>query len=68
MTESKIMYLLEIWMNKSGLWHNFKPRQSTILSNIYKNLNIYFPGYNAIILKSGNIEMVFWATVYVKIK
>ena len=23
----------------------------------------YFPGYNAIILRSGNIEMVFWATV-----
>ena len=43
MTELKIMYLLEIWMNKYCLWHNFKPRQSAILSNIYKNLNILFP-------------------------
>ena len=25
-------------MNKYNLWHNFKPRQSTILSNFYKNL------------------------------
>ena len=43
MTELKIMYLLEIWMNKYGLWHNFKPRQSTILINIRKNLNFLFP-------------------------
>ena len=46
-------------MNKYGSWHDFKPRQSTILINIHKNLKNYFPGYNAIILKSGNIEMVF---------
>ena len=43
MTELKIMYLLEMWMIKYGLWHNLKPRESTILSNIYKNLNILFP-------------------------
>ena len=43
MTELKIMYLLEIWMYESDLWHRFKPRQSTILSNIHKNLNILFP-------------------------
>ena len=43
MTELKIMYILEIWMNKYCLWQDFKPSQSTILSNIYKNLNILFP-------------------------
>ena len=43
MTELTIMYLLEIWINKYGIWDNFKPRQSTILSNIYKHLNILFP-------------------------
>ena len=26
---------------------------------------IYFPGFNAIILRSGNFEMVFWATVHI---
>ena len=65
MTELKIMYLLEIWMYESDLWHKFKPSQDRVLSSVIftQFWLFYFPGYNAIILRSGNIETVFWATV-----
>ena len=43
MAELKVMYLMEISMNKYGLWHNFKPIYITILSNIDTILIILSP-------------------------
>ena len=55
MIDLKIMYLLEI------IDGPISSQDIVLLSIIFMQfLLIYFPGYNVIKSKSGNIEMVFW--------
>ena len=63
MTELSIY--LEIWMNEVWSMRQFQTMMERYFRNIYTIWLFYFPGYNAIKLKSGNIEMVLWVTVQV---